>query len=405
MPVILLFRHESLFSLAVIDRRQKLRDANRDGLDSRIIVIKDVRIAKPHRAHLDILASLALENLGEKQRPTNFRELYDAWVQTLSTQKLNEDFYKKLAWWYLWAVKEARFPQGGGPDCDAIGVIRLLTRLIFVCFIKERGLVPEALFDAGTLKTLLRQAPGEHPEDRNYYHAILQNLFFATLNVDMGDERRWAKEGSGMKGDYLISLVYRYKDAFSNPDALLTEYFANVPYLNGGLFECLDEALTDQEFERNPALRELAVKEGNGWVLRIDGFSRRPEARSHVPNKLFFGGTADAALNSEFETSATPARLTCSFTSTSAQSSCSNHMEYFRLSRPISGIEPNMVRNCACSWPPIPGSAASSTLATKRSLRPLPIPRSSSPPGARSQSTRPRWRTWCGCKHHGNRPA
>lgn len=302
MPGILLFKHGGLFSLAVIDRRQNLRDASRDVIDSRITVIKDVRLANPHRAHLDILASLALENLGDKRRPSCFRELYDAWIDTLSTQKLNETFYKQLAWWYLWAVKEVRFPQGGGADRDAIGVIRLLTRLIFVWFIKERGLVPEALFDREALKTILKVGPGETADESHYYHAILQNLFFATLNVDMGAERRWAKEGSGMKGDYLISLVYRHKEAFQNPDAVLAEHFANVPFLNGGLFECLDEALTDKDLERNPDLKKLAVKEGTGWVLRIDGFSRRPEARAHVPNKLFFGGTDDAALNTEFET-------------------------------------------------------------------------------------------------------
>ncbi len=302
MPGILLFRHGGLFSLAVIDRRQNLRDTSRDVIDSRITVIKDVQLANPHRAHLDILASLALENLGDKRRPSSFRELYDAWIDTLSTQKLNETFYKQLAWWYLWAVKEVRFPQGGGADRDAIGVIRLLTRLIFVWFIKERGLVPNALFDREALKTVLKVGPGDTPDDSHYYQAILQNLFFATLNVDMSEERRWAQDGFGMKGDYLISLVYRHKDAFQNPDAALAEYFANVPFLNGGLFECLDEALTDHDFERNPGLRDLAVKEGTGWVLRIDGFSRRPEARAHVPNKLFFGGTDDAALNTEFET-------------------------------------------------------------------------------------------------------
>lgn len=302
MPAILLFKHGGLFSLTLIDRRQHLRDGSRDVIDSRITVIKDVRLANPHRAHLDILASLVLENLGDKRRPSSFRELYDAWIETLSTQKLNEHFYKQLAWWYLWAVKEVRFPQGGGPDRDVIGVIRLLTRLIFVWFIKERGLVPEALFNLGALKTLLKQAPDAQPDESHYYHAILQNLFFATLNVDMGTERRWAKDGSGMKGDYLISLVYRHKEAFQHPDAALADYFANVPFLNGGLFECLDEALTDKDLERNSDLQKLAVKEGTGWVLRIDGFSRRPEARAHVPNKLFFGGTDDAALNTEFET-------------------------------------------------------------------------------------------------------
>jgi adenine-specific DNA-methyltransferase len=108
--------------------------------------------------------------------------------------------------------------------------------------------------------------------------------------------------GPGMKGDYLISLVYRYKEAFQNPDATLADYFANVPFFNGGLFECLDEALTEEDLERRSRFRETRGQEGTGWVLRIDGFSRRPEARAHVPNKLFFGGTDDAALNTEFET-------------------------------------------------------------------------------------------------------
>ncbi|QFT20979.1 Modification methylase PaeR7I [Pseudomonas sp. THAF187a] len=305
MPAIILFRQEALLSLAVIDRRQHLRDASRDVIDSRITVIKDVRLTSPHRAHIDILASLALAKLGDKRRPSNFRELYDAWIGTLSTQKLNKEFYQQLAWWYLWATKEVEFPKGGGEkreDRNTIGVIRLLTRLIFVWFIKERGLVPEALFERNALRSLLKQAPDAAPDESNYYHAILQNLFFATLNQEMGGERRWATTGSGMKNDYLISLIYRYQEAFKHPDTVLQDCFANVPFLNGGLFECLDEQLSDDDLARRPELKKLVVQEGNGSVLRIDGFSRRTDAQAKVPNKLFFGGTEDAALNTEFET-------------------------------------------------------------------------------------------------------
>ena len=305
MPAIVLFRYGDGLSLAVIDRRQHLRDASREVLDPRITVIKDVGLTHPHTAHIHILAQLALQNLGDKRRPGNFRELYDAWIGVLSTQKLNETFYKELAWWYMWAVKQVDFPQGGGEkpeERNAIGVIRLLTRLIFVWFIKERGLVPQALFERAALKTLLKQAPDAAPEASNYYQAILQNLFFATLNTEMGAERRWAQTGSGMKGDYLIGLVYRYRDAFVQPDTVLQDYFAHVPFLNGGLFECLDEQLTEQDLARRPELKKLAVKEGSQWVLRVDGFSRRPEARAKVPNKLFFDGVADAELNDEFDT-------------------------------------------------------------------------------------------------------
>lgn len=305
MPAIVLFRYGDCLSLAVIDRRQHLRDANREVLDPRITVIKDVGLTHPHTAHIHILAQLALQNLGDKRRPGNFRELYDAWIGVLSTQKLNETFYKELAWWYMWAVKQVDFPQGGGEkpeERNAIGVIRLLTRLIFVWFIKERGLVPQALFDRVALKTLLKQAPDAAPEESNYYQAILQNLFFATLNTEMGEQRRWAQTGSGMKGDYLIGLVYRYRDAFTQPDTVLQDCFAHVPFLNGGLFECLDEQLTEQDLARRPELKKLAVKEGSQWVLRVDGFSRRPEARAKVPNKLFFDGVPDAELNTEFDT-------------------------------------------------------------------------------------------------------
>lgn len=305
MPAIVIFKHGELLSLVVIDRRANLKDATRDVIDNRITVIKDVQIAAPHRAHLGILGDLALENLGEKRRPSNFRELYDAWIAALSIQALNKRFYTELAWWYFWAVKQVTFPLGGGEDenrRNSVAVIRLLTRLIFSWFIKEKGLIPEALFEPNQLKTLLKSDPAANGEDSTYYHAILQNLFFASLNVEMGADRKWAADGGGMKGDRLIHSLYRHKEMFRDPDHVLSEYFSKIPFLNGGLFECLDRELTERDFQRNPELKELAVKEGNGWVLRVDGFSRRKDAQPIVPNKIFFGGEAQADLNADLGT-------------------------------------------------------------------------------------------------------
>ncbi len=305
MPAIVIFKHGNLVSLVVIDRRANKLDTIRDVIDSRITVIKDVRFNNPHRAHLDILAGLALENLGEKRRPTNFRELYDAWITALSTQALNKRFYTELAWWYFWAVKQVSFPKGGGEDeskRNAVAVIRLLTRLIFAWFIKEKGLIPEDLFVPAQLKTLLKSDPSENGEDSNYYLAILQNLFFASLNVEMGADRKWAADGGGMKGDRLIHSLYRHKEMFRDPDPVLKEYFSKIPFLNGGLFECLDREITERDFQRNPELKTLAAKEGNGYVLRVDGFSRRKDAQPVVPNKIFFGGEAQADLNADLGT-------------------------------------------------------------------------------------------------------
>ncbi|MBV5310217.1 Eco57I restriction-modification methylase domain-containing protein, partial [Chromatium okenii] len=300
------FRHGQLLSLAVIDRRVNLRDSSRDVIHSRITVIKDVCCSAPHRAHLDILSELTFSALiGErKQRPKNFRDLYDAWIAVLSIQKLNQRFYTELSCWYFWTVKQVQFPRGGGGEVaqrNAVAVIRLLTRLIFVWFIKEKKLIPAELFDPTALKMLLKTDPAAAGDAGNYYCAILQNLFFATLNVERGALRKWATTGSGMKNDRLIHSVYRYKDLFCDAQAAL-DLFAQIPFLNGGLFDCLDREVTERDLERHPELKAIANQEGNGLVLRIDGFSRRAEAQAMVPNRVFFNGAADVDLNTDLGT-------------------------------------------------------------------------------------------------------
>ena len=190
MPIIVLFKYGKLLSLAVIDRRVNKKDSNRDVIDNRITVIKDIRCATPHRAHVEILSGLAIENLGKRQRPANFRELYDAWMAVLSIQELNKHFYTKLADWYFWAVKEVQFPLppsnklAADPTNNSTNVIRLLTRLIFTWFLKEKGLVPDALFDEKQLGRILNNFDPQSSQT-TYYRAILQNLFFATLNTEM----------------------------------------------------------------------------------------------------------------------------------------------------------------------------------------------------------------------------
>ncbi len=63
-------------------------------------------------------------------------------------------------------------------------IIRLITRLLFVWFIKEKGLVADDVFNETKISDLLKIY------DRNtgdsYYRAVLQNLFFATLNTEIG---------------------------------------------------------------------------------------------------------------------------------------------------------------------------------------------------------------------------
>jgi hypothetical protein len=105
----------------------------------------------------------------------------------------------------------------------------------------------------------------------NFYNAILQNLFFGTLNQKMV-ERRFADERgypANIK-EYGVKNLYRYGDKFSISKVKVLELIKDIPFLNGGLFDCLDK---DDESNR---------------VIYVDGFSRNPAKQSIIPDYLFF---------------------------------------------------------------------------------------------------------------------
>lgn len=296
MPVIVLFRYGIRVSLAVSERRQHKRDASREVQTGRISVILNVSTERPHRGHLSILAKLNWQAM--RPRPSNFGELHDGWQAALSTKTLNEAFYKELSNWFFWSRRLVTFPEGAGPDPE-VPLIRLLTRVIFCWFIKERGLIPESLFRLDEIRPLLKDDPAEKPDHDNYYRAILQNLFFATLNTEMGGGRKWRSKnsGGGQDGHFLVHSVYRYQDLFADADAAL-DLFRKVPFLNGGLFECLDRELTERDLARDPELAKIS----DGKRLRVDGFSDHPKNPLDVPNRIFFGGPEQVDLNKDFET-------------------------------------------------------------------------------------------------------
>jgi len=305
IPVMVLFQHGETLTLAVIHRRPNRRENEKDVLE-KVTLIKDIRIDNTNRAHLEILADLSLNQLYEKHRFTNFLELHQAWQDTLSISELNKRFYTELANWYFWAVENVRFPVGANLDekkRNAINVIRLITRLIFIWFIKEKGLIKEDLFDKRKLEKIVRFGK---PEETVYYKAILQNLFFATLNTEMNNDspgsRKFAKDGPGKENSYFDPYEYRYRELFLDPENFFI-LCQDIPFLNGGLFECLDREVTADEMEDDPSLKERTVREGNQTVLRVDGFSRRKENPVSVPDFLFFADEQFEDLNQVYGTS------------------------------------------------------------------------------------------------------
>ncbi|MEJ5305858.1 MAG: transposase [Ignavibacteria bacterium] len=198
-------------------------------------------------------------------------------IEAFSVEKVTKQFYQEIANWYFWAMDKVEFPDDEEKDREnrnAKNLIRLITRMIFIWFMKEKNLVPAALFEKSFVDKIInyRDKTGS-----TYYKAILQNLFFATLNTPMKKDDKKSRifieeaESKGYLNDgYLQQGYYRYSRFIKDKELFLAQ-FENVPFLNGGLFECLDKRV-------------------NGKEIRIDCFSNKPinETRLKVPDELFF---------------------------------------------------------------------------------------------------------------------
>ena len=85
---------------------------------------------------------------------------------------------------------------------------------MFVWFIKQKDLVPQRIFDIDYLQTILKEFDPYSQTVGNYYNAILQNLFFATLNRAIEDEQgNKRKFATNIKKD--IKTLYRYAEMFN----------------------------------------------------------------------------------------------------------------------------------------------------------------------------------------------
>ncbi|MCX7916266.1 MAG: hypothetical protein N3A53_08210, partial [Verrucomicrobiae bacterium] len=227
MPVMLLFKHGDTLTLSIINRRLHKRDEAKDVLE-KVTLIKDIRIANPHRAHIEILYDLSLQELHAKHGFSNFVQLHAAWQKTLDSSVLTKQFYTEIANWYFWAFDHVKFPMPEvtpNPDAyKAQSLIRLITRLIFCWFVKEKGLIPDELFDPRALAKLLKNgAKLSDSKDTIFYKAILQNLFFATPNQEMGKRgfRKRHKDPNGRYQHRGITNLYRYEALFTDPQEFL----------------------------------------------------------------------------------------------------------------------------------------------------------------------------------------
>ena len=215
-------------------------------------------------------------------RVTDEKDLTDRF----SVEVLTKAFYQELSDWYAWAVKIVRFPnklddKNDDDKYNSEAAIRLVTRLIFVWFLKQKHLIPNEFFDEDYIRENL--IDGFNPNvmvdlfsksnESKYYKAILQNLFFAMLNSPItkeGESELSERHFRSGRGDYDNNKLMRYESMFKNPQLFIDLANQTVPFLNGGLFDCLDD------------------KDNKNYV---DGFSDREVVQKSliVPDYLFFG--------------------------------------------------------------------------------------------------------------------
>lgn len=281
-PVALIVRYGDYISLSICERtayKQAGHSGEKPGIVS---LLRDINFKHPHRGHLDILEDMKATGL------TTFDSLYDRWLKVFNNDTLTDRFYVELQNWFFWAIKNVSFPNDINDDNDddkynPENVIRLITRLVFVWFLKQKGLVPTRIFDSNKLHDILKDFDAESDTSSQYYRAILQNLFFATLNRKIGErafafDEGWSKNRSNQD----VRTLYRFEQDFiwwdsQNPENSrrvvnenVLSLFSHVPYMNNSLFECLDN------------------KRRKGKTYYWDGFSRNNKRQAKVPNRLFF---------------------------------------------------------------------------------------------------------------------
>ncbi len=314
-PVVVIFKYENYIAFANAERLKYIQEWREGEKAGKVSLLRDIDLEYPHSGHLRILSELAISRSGKKAI-NSFADLYTYWQTVFNVSLLNKKFYEELSNWYFWAIKEVSFPSAptlndviketGKKDHNRLeelihehnakNVIRLLTRFLFVWFIKEKKLIPEKLFDLEYLKKeILKDLSPYHIKDdgtlfelftpnikSHYYKAILQNLFFATLNQEMG-RRAFRKDRQNRNTTNLL----RYEVCFKKPEEFISLVESVVPFMNGGLFECLDKPHSNKKGPK-----------GGDVIVYEDGFSDRNDNPLKVPDYLFFGLKEAADLSS-----------------------------------------------------------------------------------------------------------
>ncbi|MEA5497558.1 hypothetical protein VB834_28510 [Limnoraphis robusta Tam1] len=176
----------------------------------------------------------------DTSKVNSFKKLYDYWQIVFSLQALNNQFYADLQGWFYYASQKIKLPYRPEylPDNENIKnfLVRLLARTMFCWFIKEKGLIKPELLELrdwdGQVYPLVKDFEDDNfLESNSYYRGILQNIFFNSLNQKDKKSLKDFKWTKYLHSDFQV------------------ECFTEIPYLNGGIFDKLDEDNAKESIE------------------------------------------------------------------------------------------------------------------------------------------------------------
>ncbi len=286
MPVMVLFKHGKTLTLSVINRRPHKGDEQKDVLE-KVTLIKDISTEKPHRAHIEILFELSLSELKLKHSITNFVALHNAWQKTLDLKELNEKFYQEVSAWYYCALTKIKLPIK--PDFykdDKENVkhfaVRLISRILFCWFLKEMKLIDRDLLEIDFDKAfkLLKNITQRNTffKQNGYYRSILQNIFFSSLNTPQ-EERQ--------------SFYFAKSLAFD------IDKFKKIPFLNGGLFDKLEEDNCNDCIDDDSITIPNELFYSENLEIRVDKHVRKTKGLNKIFEQYKFTVDENTSLEQE----------------------------------------------------------------------------------------------------------
>lgn len=143
------------------------------------------------------------EGIAAKSKP----EIADLLWKSLDIREVNTTFYKQIKERFdaLIGILKSQHAPASENQIKQF-TVRLIGRYIFCWFLKEKGIIPDALINKNAIEST-----------ENYYQSVLLKLFFQTLNTKVQD-----------------------RNSLDN-----NTLFEKIPFLNGGLF---DENTEDRLF-------------------------------------------------------------------------------------------------------------------------------------------------------------